>query len=291
MAASRATRPVPPDRTAAALLASPDVTSPDPRLVAVLAPLRDHPRESAVLCDVDGTLAPIAPRPEDAMVPEASMPVLRALRDRMRLLGFVSGRSLRDVERMVGLGGCAYAGNHGMEIHLPGRPPRLADGVEAHLPAIAAFAASWPAARREAADVRLEEKGATLSFHTRGARDPEAAARLLESIAEDARARGLVPTLGREVLEVRPPVPIDKGTAVRALLEGAGVRRALYAGDDRTDADAWRALRAMRDEGALDAAVGLAVVSGEVPPAVHASADIEVPGIAGALAALAHLAQ
>jgi len=271
------------------LLMSPRVTAPD-RLLAVLAPLRERLGEAAVLCDVDGTLAPVAPRPEDARLMDGVLDVLVRLRERVRLLGFVSGRGLADAERLVGLDGCAYAGNHGMELHRVGRGPELAAGVADHLPAVAEFAERWSGARARAADVRLEAKGATLSYHSRGARDPAAAARLLDEIAADARASGLVPTAGRELLEVRPPVAVDKGTAVRALLEGTGATAALYLGDDRTDADAWRALRAMREEGSLDVAVGLAVASGEVPPEVRQAADLEVPGPAGALEALRILA-
>jgi trehalose 6-phosphate phosphatase len=243
-----------------------------------------------VLCDVDGTLAPIAPRPEDARLADGAREVLLRLRGRVRLLGLVSGRGLADVERLVGIEGCAYAGNHGMELRAPGEAPRLAPGVAEHLAAIAAFAARWPPERLAEGDLRLEPKGATISVHARGARDPVAAGLLMEAVAADARAHGLVPTGGREVLEVRPPLAVDKGTAVRALLDGSGARRALYIGDDRTDADGWRALRALREEGALDAAVAVAVTSAEVPPEVREAADVEVAGPAGALAALSLLA-
>ena len=287
--ARRATRPVAASAApapGASLLGSIAVTAPDRGLAALLAPLRERPRESAILCDVDGTLAPIVPRPEDARLLDGAAGVLEELRGRMRLLGFVSGRGLADLERLVGLEGCAYAGNHGMELHLPGERPRLADGVAAHVPAVAAFAATWPPQRLAAGGLRLEEKGATLSVHARGAPDPAAAALLLREVAREAAAHGLVTTTGREVLEVRPPVRVDKGTAVTALLAGAGARAALYVGDDRTDADAWRALRALRDAGALDHAVALAVASAEVPAEVRKAADAEVDGPAGALEAL-----
>ena len=262
------------------------MTAPDRRLATLLAPLRERPGEAAVLCDVDGTLAPIVARPEDARLLDGARDVLEALRERVRLLGFVSGRGLADVERLVGLDGCAYAGNHGMELHLPGSRPRLADGVAAHVPAIAAFAAMWPPERLATGDLRLEEKGATLSVHARGARDPAAAELLLREVAREAEEHGLVATSGREVLEVRPPVRVDKGTAVEELLAGAGARSALYVGDDRTDADGWRALRELREAGALDHAVALAVASAEVPPDVRAAADAQVDGPAGALGAL-----
>ncbi len=276
-------------RASGALLASGAVTVSDP-VRAALEPLRAQPSESAVLCDVDGTLAPIVPRYEDARLLDGARELLLRLRDRMGLLGFVSGRGLADLERMVGIDGCAYAGNHGMELRGPGERPRLAPGVAEHLPAIAGFAARWPAERLAEGGLRMEPKGATITVHARGAPDPVAADLLLKAIAADARAHGLVPTGGREVLEVRPPVAVDKGTAIRALLDGSGARRAMYVGDDRTDADGWRALRALREEGALDVAVAVAVTSEEVPAEVREAADVEVAGPSGALAALEILA-
>jgi trehalose 6-phosphate phosphatase len=279
-----------PAGAAGAVLRSDAVTVSDRRVEDVLEPLRTRIADAAVLCDVDGTLAPIVARPEDARLLEGVRETLVTLRDRVRLLGFVSGRGLADVKRIVDLDGCAYAGNHGMEIQRLGEEPGLAAGVADHLPAVAEFVASWPAARLEAGDLRMEPKGATLSIHARGARDPEAARLLLAQIASEALDRGLVPTPGREVLEVRPPVAVDKGTAVRALLRDTGVRVAMYIGDDRTDADAWKALRAMATEGSLDVSVAVAVAAGEVPPAVREAADVEVPGPPGALSVLRFLA-
>lgn len=274
-----------------ALLGSIDVTVSDRRIEDVLAPLRTRIGEAAVLCDVDGTLAPIVAQPQDARLLDGVRETLIVLRDRVRVLGFVSGRGLADTQRMVALPGCAYAGNHGMELQRLGEEPGLAAGVAEHLATVAEFAASWPAERLAPGDLRMEPKGATLSVHARGARDPEAARLLLAQIASEALDRGLVPTPGREVLEVRPPVAVDKGTAVRALLAGTGTRVALYIGDDRTDADAWRALRAMSTEGALDVAVAIAVAAGEVPAAVREAADVEVAGPPGALKVLRFLAQ
>lgn len=283
----------PPGATAGpgAVLGSLAVTASDSRVAAALAPVRDRLPDAAIFCDVDGTIAPIVPRPEDSRLLDGVPEALEALRGRVRLLGFVSGRGLADVERLVGMDGCAYAGNHGMELRHAGGEAEMADGVAAHLPAIAAFVADWPAERLAEGDLRLEAKGATVSIHARGARDPEGARLLMAQIASEALDRGLVPTSGREVLEVRPPVAIDKGTAVRALLSGSGAEVAMYIGDDRTDADAWRALRELRAEGGLDAAVGVAVTAGEVPPSVREAADVEVPGPEGALAVLRHLGQ
>jgi trehalose 6-phosphate phosphatase len=85
------------------------------------------------------------------------------------------------------------------------------------------------------------------------------------------------------VLEVRPPVKADKGTAVRALVTRAGVDRALYAGDDTTDLDAFRGLDG------LEHAVRVAVDSGEAPTELVAAADLVVDGTDGLLALLRSL--
>lgn len=261
-----------------------------PDLLRALDPLRDAPEVSAVLCDVDGTLAPIAPRPEDAELAPGAREALTALRGRMRLVGFVSGRAVGDAIDLVGLPGFAYAGNHGMEMCHPGGSPALAPGVGRHLGSIRDFARRWPAERVGEAGVRLEEKGATLSYHARGSRDPDAAGALLVELAHDARAAGLLPRPGREVMEIRPGVRIDKGTAVRALLARSGARRAVYFGDDWTDADGWRALGELRDEGVLDLAVTVAVNSTEVPAEVAAQAAHGVAGPEEVVLALRHLA-
>lgn len=261
-----------------------------PGLLRALDPLRDAPEMSAVLCDVDGTLAPIVSRPEDAELADGAREALTALRGRMRLVGFVSGRAVHDAMDLVGLPGYAYAGNHGMEMCHPGGSPTLAPGVARHLPAVEGFARRWPAERVAGAGLRLEEKGATLSYHARGAADPAAAAAMLQAIADDAHGLGLIPKPGREVMEIRPGVRIDKGTAVRALLARSGARRAVYFGDDWTDADGWRALRELRDEGVLDVVATVAVASGEVPPEVHRQADHMVEGPEGVVVALRHLA-
>jgi trehalose 6-phosphate phosphatase len=92
----------------------------------------------------------------------------------------------------------------------------------------------------------------------------------LRRVAERAVAAGLRPRWGRKVLEVRPPVDADKGTAVRALLRERKLQRAMYAGDDATDLDAFRGLDG------LELAVRVAVVSEEGPNDLGEAADILV---------------
>ena len=126
----------------------------------------------------------------------------------------------------------------------------------------------------------MERKPLSLTFHFRRVDDEAAARAYLTRVADAAETAGLVPRWGRMVLEIRPPVDADKGTAVRALVTRAGVSRALYAGDDTTDVDAFRGL----DE--LELGVRVAVDSGEAPPDLVAAADLVVDGTDGVLALL-----
>jgi trehalose 6-phosphate phosphatase len=228
--------------------------------------LAAEPERAAVLLDVDGTLAPIAARPEDAHVPEDTREVLARLAARYALVACVSGRPRSEVERMVGVAGVAIVGEHGLE---------LAPEAAAWAGRIAEFArgVDWPA----------ERKPLSVSFHFRRADDEAAARAYLIRVAAEAEAEGLVPRWGRMVLEVRPPVDAHKGTAVRALVARAGARRGLYAGDDRTDLDAFGGLDG------LELGVRVAVRSAEAPPELLAAADVVVDGTAGMLALLRQL--
>ena len=228
--------------------------------------LSEAPELAAILLDIDGTLAPIAPRPEDARVPNEARAEVARLAGRYALVACVSGRMGKDARLMVGVGGVRYVGAHGLE---------LAPDADRWRDEIHSFAATvdWP----------VEDKGLTVSFHYRQAEDEVAALEYLEEVAEKARRFGLIPRFGRKVLEIRPPVRADKGTAVTQLLAEAGLRRALYAGDDSTDTDAFRALDG------LEIGIRVAVSSDEAPNELVRLADIVVASPSELLALLARL--
>jgi trehalose 6-phosphate phosphatase len=129
--------------------------------------------------------------------------------------------------------------------------------------------------------VRAEDKDAISAFHWRGAPDEAAAHAAVEEVASAAEEAGLVVHWGRKVLEVRPPVALDKGRGVRALLRGTDIVNAVYVGDDTTDLDAFRGLRDLVDEGALSYSLCIGVRSDETPPAILDEADELVDGPAG----------
>ena len=222
--------------------------------------LASEPGRAAILLDVDGTLAPIVAGPENALIPDETRAELARLTARYALVACVSGRPGAEVERMLGVPGVAIVGEHGLE---------LAPDAAAWAERIRRFArgVDWPS----------EAKPLSASFHFRRADDEAAARAYLTRVAEDAAAAGLVPRWGRMVLEVRPPVDAHKGTAVRTLVARAGVRRALYAGDDRTDVDAFDGLDG------LELGVRVAVASAEAPPELLEAADVVVDGTEGVL--------
>jgi trehalose 6-phosphate phosphatase len=277
-------------RTLPAPVRGPDSTVPSgaERRRLALAPLLRAPEQAGIFLDVDGTLAPIVLRPEEATVPRDGRDLLARLADRYALVACVSGRQAEDVRALVGVDSLTYVGNHGLERLDPGRvvssPAARVDVTEA-----GRFARERYDERLAELGVRLEDKASIWSFHWRGARDEEAARRALDAIGEDAAACGLVPHWGRKVLEIRPAAAADKGTAVTALIEERTLRLALYAGDDRTDLDAFRALRALAANG-LEHAACVAVASAESPPGLIDESDVVVEGTDGVLALLRELA-
>jgi trehalose 6-phosphate phosphatase len=223
---------------------------------ALLARLMSAPDKAGIFLDFDGVLAPIVARPEDAYPPVQTRAELERLVARYALVAVVSGRAGEDVRARVGVEGVVYIGSHGLE---------LDPEAERWRQRIRDFASDVPWGEHH-----TELKGLTVTFHFRDAADERAAVRELEEIAARATDEGLVARFGRKVLEVLPPTGSNKGTAVRHLLEGAGLTRALVAGDDTTDIDAFRAVDGM------EVAVRIAVVSSESPALLRDYADIVV---------------
>jgi trehalose 6-phosphate phosphatase len=260
--------------------------------MARLEPLRREPGRTAILTDVDGTLAPIVERAEDAAVPAAAREALAALSERYALVGCISGRQAAEARRLVGLDSLAYAGNHGLELLLPGdrevRPDPSIAGRESEA---AEFLATAGDGRLDAAGLRLEDKGPIQALHWRGSSDEARAESRAREIANEAGRAGLEPRWGRKVLELRPAGGGGKDGAVGSLLADERLDHTTYAGDDRTDLDAFRRLRELQEEGALSAAVCVGVLSPEAPAELAEESDVTVEGLDGWLAILEWLAE
>jgi trehalose 6-phosphate phosphatase len=179
----------------------------------------------------------------------------------------------------VGEPSLTYIGNHGLELLGAGssRVETLSEAAS-HTDSARSFAAAFFTPELRRAGIRLEDKESIWAFHWRQAPDEDQAVQDLELIAEEATAKGLRPHWGRKVLEIRPPVEVNKGLAVERAVRQAGLGTALYAGDDTTDLDAFRKLRELRSSGTLKHAVCVGVRSTEGPSEIVAEADLTVNG-------------
>ena len=198
-----------------------------------------------LLLDFDGTLSEIAPRPEDAALRPGNADLLAALsRKPDYTVGILSGRSLDDVARRVGVPGLVYAGNHGLEIAGPDLQ-YLHPAAAASIPAFSQIASRLVAALSDVPGAQVENKTLTLTVHYR--RVPPEYHHRVESIVQDVAGPAITAgqirvSAAKAAIELRPSVDWDKGRAldlVRTRLAPGAFP--IYVGDDTTDEDAFAA--------------------------------------------------
>jgi trehalose 6-phosphate synthase/phosphatase len=205
----------------------------------------------AIMLDIDGTLAPIAATPENAFVPLETSEIVRRL---ARLpdvhLALVSGRAVDDARKLLDVEGAWIIGNHGLETRTPGGELTAVPGALAFEARVADAHRALESLSRETPGALVENKRWTLTLHYRLS-DERMVPALVAAAREIAHQHGLDARLGKKVVELRPPIAVNKGTASLALAGRVGALGSgslLYAGDDQTDEDAFLALRkAMRD--------------------------------------------
>ncbi len=267
-----------------------DVTVDAEALSRCLAIMRRGP--AGLFTDIDGTISPVAARPQDAIVLPGAREALRRLQATLALVAVVTGRAASSGEALVGLPGLTYVGNHGLEW-------RSGDRAEDHQ----AARRSVPAMRAALAEIAngiaeaglgegliVEDKRLTGSLHYRLAPDRERAHALLLRLAREAADRhGLRYTEGRLVIELRPLAVVNKGTATADLIAEHRLRAAVFLGDDTTDVDAFLAIRQLREAEVIDG-LRVGVVGPEAPRLVYEESDVTVPGVAAAAALLAAIA-
>jgi trehalose 6-phosphate phosphatase len=208
--------------------------------------LRDRDRV-ALFLDLDGTLASITPTPDMTRIRPQTRAALRSLVEDPRYhVTIVSGRGLLDLRNIVKLPGITLAGNHGLEIE--GRGLQfLHSGATDGISRIAQLCDELRLRLRSVQGALVEAKGLTASVHYRLVAPGEVDG--LRAMVQDAVAPfrdRICLTQGKLVLELRPAVAWNKGTAVQWILRETGHDQAaaIYIGDDRTDEDAFVALPA-----------------------------------------------
>jgi trehalose-phosphatase len=203
-------------------------------------------RSLFLLLDYDGTLTPIVSRPELAVCPPEVKSLLEKLRDSPKSqVAIISGRALEDLKEKVGVSGITYVGNHGLEMENPAgvHQKKLSPQRQEELGQI-----------RKHLETRLnsipgiyfEDKGPILALHHRNA--PRGSGSRVQTAVEEALAgsanRWQIST-GKKIFEIHPRIEFDKGKTVRELLDRSPGARPfpVYLGDDRSDEDAFLAIR------------------------------------------------
>ncbi len=247
-----------------------------------LAPLMADMAHTGIFLDLDGTLAPIMPRPNDVAVPPDIIRLIRKLSHTYLAVTIVSGRPATGAKRIVGNSELAYIGNHGFETMLPGRAVVVCEEAQPYIAKIRELV-EYCRKVEEMSEmgIWLEDKTATMSFHFRNAPDPRQSMEFMhERIFPEVERLGLAVSEGRKVIEVRPPVPVNKGIAVGQLLDRLSCVKAIYVGDDTTDIDALKELR-KRGRRKNQTMLGVGVISDEMPNELPKFADLLVERTSG----------
>ncbi|GIW06873.1 MAG: trehalose-phosphatase [Dehalococcoidia bacterium] len=241
---------------------------------AVLAPALRRP--FGLFVNLNGTIAPIAPNPDEVRVAEPARRALLQLVDALDVVVIVTGAPVEQAHRLVGIDGILYLGNHGAEQIRPDGERRLVGTADDRLRRAAEDAVRRVGERK----VSIEPKGRGIGIHFRSANNPRAVRKqLLAALQAGEHARHYRLVEGRCLLELRPVGERDKGDAVSEVLTERGIKGGLYIGDDRSDLPAFRAVRHLRDSGGFGIAVGVA--NDETRDAITDAADFLVDDIPG----------
>jgi trehalose 6-phosphate phosphatase len=195
------------------------------------------------MVDYDGTITPIVRHPKLATLADETRELLRSLANQqLCVLAVISGRRLSDIKKHVGIANAYYVGNHGLEIRGP--------GIDFVHPKAKALSTILPSIRRELRNtsgsiegVFIENKGLSLSVHYRAAKAIYLP-RLKQSVRRAVEGyNALKVSYGKKIIEIRPRLQWNKGTAGKWLIKSLGEGLPVYAGDDYTDEDAFYDLK------------------------------------------------
>lgn len=246
---------------------------------------------TGLFTDFDGTLSPLASTPDAARIEPAAALALRELATRVEVVGIVTGRAAGDARERVGIPDLLYVGNHGLEYTHRDEHSVHPAGLETER--VLATALAQIRTKLESVEsltgVIFENKRFSGSVHYRLSEDPLAVGNALASIAaEVAEEFGMRLSGGKLVFELRPQAPVNKGTAIEALVALHGLDAVVFFGDDVTDVDGFHALhRIAKQTGKNVCAIG--VLTADTAPSVVESSDLLLDGVDGVVATLESL--
>ena len=200
-------------------------------------------RRPFVCLDYDGTLSEIVPDPDTATLVDGAAPALRHLAAHCPV-AILSGRDLADIRSRVGLADIWYAGSHGFELTGPDGSHHQYDAAESAVPVLAAAAAELHRDLEPIPGLRVEHKRFAVAVHYRNVA-PGSVADVIAAAHRLGQRHGLRITNGRKVVELRPDIDWDKGTAlhwIRDRVDESAELSPIYIGDDLTDEDAFDAI-------------------------------------------------
>ena len=258
--------------------------SPRPPAIEALA---ENPPSSGLILDFDGVLAPIVEDPTTSAMPDRVAVILGRLAGKLGLLAVMSGRPAEFLADRVKVAGVPLLGSYGIE-QIQDGVLRVAPGVEEWRGPVNEAGRALSESLAGSPGVRVERKSVSVAVHWRQAPDHKAAEREVRRVTERVAAEtGLRPEPGKLVEELRPPINVDKGSAVRNLIGSEKLTVVAYAGDDLGDIPALKTVQ----EAANFSGYALVVDHGpETAQEVRDSADEIFAGTEAFAAWLADLA-
>lgn len=243
--------------------------------------------------DLDGTISEIAPTPKDSYLYPGVKDLLERAREFAKV-AIISGRTVNDSAAIVNVDEIIYIGCHGLEwgygLHAKDKPtvisqaiPYIKPGKEILTEAEKLFSAE--------PGVIVEYKSVAGSVHYRTSKDPaRSREKIIEFLKQANKTLDIPPfqiTEGKMVIELTPPLQINKGTAIEKLKNEYNFQGILYAGDDQTDKDAFIEIKILKQQGIT--AYSILVENTETPTELYEYPDKIVPGVAEMVESLAFI--
>lgn len=236
--------------------------------------------ETAVITDIDGTISKIAPTPQEARVSPSMRADLIKLKDKFKLVAFISGRSVLNAHDMIKVDGMLYVGSHGLEYLINGER-RIEIDLDEYLPLIDKIEGEIKGCEiSRLPGFICEDKELCLSIHYRQCENPEKVReKIMEFLLKLPESKKLKISQGRKVIDIRPPVGYDKGLILEKIIEQYKLKKIIYLGDDVTDADAFKKLKELQIKKKISRGISILVCSSEIPDYIIENADFYVENV------------